>query len=60
MMEESDVWETVPKPLVGSMIDSKTTDNLDLQFVGTIGGTERRLMLEKTLSSQRGSVYLWT
>jgi hypothetical protein len=30
MMEESDVWETVLEPLVGSVIDSKIALDLDL------------------------------
>jgi hypothetical protein len=36
MMEESDVWEIVLEPMVGSMIDSKITTDLDLQFANIV------------------------
>jgi hypothetical protein len=29
-------WVTTPKPLVGSMTDSKTTTNLDLQVTSKV------------------------
>jgi hypothetical protein len=42
-MEESDIWETVLDPLVGSMTDSKIATELDLHVLGTIEAQRKKI-----------------
>jgi hypothetical protein len=51
-----DVWETVPKLLVGSVIDSKATIDLNLQVAGRCSRLDHNIIYNLSRCFQSGKM----